>query len=88
MAGKTEGGDQTEGQWALRCQQVELRPSVGDGSGEWWRLGPEEPEGVEVGFLGCEASVLSVSQAAGVGAQRQGRRQEGHRPGLDSGSQD
>ena len=50
-----------------------------------WTRGPE---GVEVGFLGCEASVLSVSQAAGVGAQRQGCRQEGHRPGLDSGSQD
>lgn len=46
------------------------------------------PDGVEIGFLGGEASMLRVTQAAGVGAQQQGRHQEGHCLGLDLGYQE
>ena len=46
------------------------------------------PDGDDVGFLGGEASMLRVTQAAGAGAQGQGCRQEGHCLGLDSGYQE
>lgn len=46
------------------------------------------PDGVDMGFLGGEASMLRVTQAAGVGAQEHGCRQEGHCLGPDSGYQE